>query len=119
MCNGELMLKVIKEGKFFILDEDVEYHKLKIPKGTKWDGASIPRPFRKKFGNPTEPQFVKASLLHDWIYRHHELSKYEADTIFSYELLKEGHPPWRVQLMSLALALFGWVGYYWPFKKFK
>jgi hypothetical protein len=113
------MFKVREESKMLVLEEEVLYHDMVIPKGTKWDGASIPKLFRNILGSPKSPEYIKASLLHDWIYRYHELPKYHGDIIFAYELLKEKTPVWKVMFMMLALGIFGWVGYYWPFKKFK
>jgi len=112
-------MKTKEEGKYLVLQEDVYYHDVVIPRGTKWDGASIPALARSVLGCPKDLKYRKASLLHDWFYRHHEKSKLEADVIFAYELFQADVKPWKIYAMGIALFLFGWLGYYWPFTRRK
>jgi hypothetical protein len=109
-------MKTEERGKLLVLLEDQQYHDMVIPAGTTWDGASIPKIFRHWLGKPREPKFHLASLVHDWIYETKYKSKFEADTIFAYELLKHGVDARKVHVMAVGLMFCGWIRYYRPKK---
>lgn len=39
-----------------------------IPRGYRWDGASVPRPFWASFGHPFDQRHLVAGLFHDAAY---------------------------------------------------
>jgi hypothetical protein len=78
-----------------------------VPAGFDWDGATIPRAFWSIVGGPFDPQIVAASLVHDWLYWTHQVSRGLADRIF-YELAKEaGCSSFRRRSMYRAVKIFG------------
>lgn len=56
-----------------------------IPKGYKWDGASIPRLFWRLIGSKTDSAFLIPSLVHDVLCENHSYvgnDRYFADKVF-------------------------------------
>ena len=81
-----------------------------IKKGFKYDGASIPKIFWSIVGGAFHPDFQKAALLHDYMYRE-TLGKSKADQYF-YEILRYcGVSKIKSKLMYLAVRWFGGISY--------
>ena len=59
-----------------------------VPKGTITDFASIPRFIRVFL--PMRWKYNKASVLHDYLYRHGDKSKAFGDAVFLEAMLAEG-----------------------------
>tara|TARA_Y100000310_G_scaffold221436_2_gene223020 strand:+ start:4695 stop:5126 length:432 start_codon:yes stop_codon:yes gene_type:complete len=109
--NGEkfcvLRDYVIKYGDF----------KLRAPKGTKTDGASIPRFFWRLIGPPLHADYAPAAVIHDAAYEGTLLwtekgvvqlfTREEADDLFLFLMEKLGIPPWRRKMMFRAVRWFG------------
>lgn len=101
----------IEEKPFINLaDLDVvltDYDKYKtyrftIPKGYKWDGASIPRAFWRLIGSKIEPEFLIPSLVHDVLCENHHYvdnDRYFADKVFERLLYVSGVPAFNRWLM--------------------
>jgi hypothetical protein len=78
-----------------------------VPKFFQFDGASIPAAFWQAIGTPFNPRFMVASVIHDWLYHTHRLSKAETDNFFRRLLLVDLVPKWKADLMHLAVSKFG------------
>lgn len=100
------------EAKPFLNNEElqvklVDYDKLKtyefvIPKGYRWDGASIPRVFWRMIGSKTEPEFLIPSMIHDVLCENHRYvdnDRYFADKVFERLLYAAGVPAFHRWLM--------------------
>ena len=75
----------------------------RVPKGFITDGASVPRIFWPVF--PPFGPWLKAAILHDWLYATGKVSRKEADRLF-----RDGAcavAPVRGRLMYIAVRAFG------------
>lgn len=77
-----------------------------INKGYRWNGANIPRGCWYLIGNPDDPKFWLASMIHDWLCEHH----YDArdnrylSTLILCSLCKVAKVKnWRISLMFHAV----------------
>ena len=73
-----------------------------IPKGYKWDGASIPRMFWRLIGAKTSPEFLIPSMIHDVLCENHKYvdnDRYFADRVFEKLLNVSGVPAFNRWLM--------------------
>lgn len=89
-----------------------------VKKGFVSDGMSMPRLFRWLIGDPFEPQFLYAAVIHDWYYRTQTIDRNLADTIFRSMLAKSGVPAWKCSAIYLSLRAFGWIAWRNNYKKF-
>lgn len=83
-----------------------------IPAGFSSDGCSIPKVFRFLLGCPHTPQYVPASIIHDYLLARPDIVRYDRKTaseIFLNALLKEGVCPVQAVIMYLAVDLWQWV----------
>ncbi len=85
-----------------------------IPKGFVTDFASIPRPLWW-FASPTDYPVLRASLLHDYLYRTgHRIDRKYADKLFYKLMVEDGMPRWKAKLVYWAVRIFAkraWEGY--------
>ena len=86
-----------------------------IPKGYRWNGASIPQLLWGVIGGRFEPDRLLASMEHDWIYLCHCVTRKQADTLFNARLKEAGDPAWKRAAMYQAVRVFG--GGSWPTSK--
>lgn len=73
-----------------------------IPKGYKWDGATIPRMFWRIIGSKTDPAFLIASMVHDVLCENHHYvdnDRYFADKVFERLLYVADVPAFQRWLM--------------------
>ena len=87
-----------------------------IPKGFTSDGCSIPKGLRFLLGCPHTPEYVPASIIHDYLLENPEIVRYDrktASTIFFHALLKEGVCPLKAVIMFLAVDIWQWVKNLW------
>lgn len=89
-----------------------------VKKGFISDGMSIPWLFQPLIGNPFEPPFVYAAIVHDWYYRTQIIDRNLADTIFRSMLAKSGVPEWKCSVIYLSLRAFGWIAWRSNYNKF-
>lgn len=83
-----------------------------IPAGFSSDGCSIPKLARFFLGCPHTPQYVPASIIHDYLLTNPEIVRYDRKTasdIFFNALLKEGVCPVQAVIMYLAVELWQWI----------
>ena len=84
-----------------------------IPKGFITDFASVPRALWWLV-SPTDYSVLRASLLHDYLYRTGNCSRKHADRLFYRKLIEDGTPEWKAKLIYWAVRLFArrvWEGY--------
>ena len=82
-----------------------------IPKYFQYDGASIPAMAWQLIGTPFNPQFMRASIVHDWLYHSHQLTQTKSDQLFYELLLASRVNKVKATLMKQAVTRFG--GWYW------
>lgn len=93
-----------------------------IEKGTKSDGASIPKWAWLLVGQPFDGQFLEAALAHDvlchrsWIKKDYNL-RVIADSVFFYFLQRDGVPYWKRAVMYAAVRFWGRFSYWWRLKE--
>jgi hypothetical protein len=89
-------------------------HRVDIPQGYRFDGATIPRFLWSMIGSPFDPRFMLAACVHDW-YCEHTSKCYESraigDGVFFRLLAKAGVPKWKRSLMFLGVRLNSWFFY--------
>lgn len=88
-----------------VRDEDKLCFKLDDPNFTS-DGCTLWKIFWLILGCPHSPEYLPASLIHDWILEHPETVNYNrklASKIFKAVLLNEGVSPLKAQIMYLAV----------------
>jgi len=91
-----------------------------VPRGTRTDGASIPRFLWRLCGHPLQAPRVYAALLHDWLYGGDgpedaseasawpcDLTRKEADECYRALLRHFGVPAWAATIEYYALRLAG------------
>lgn len=78
---------------------------IRVPAGFVTDFASIPRFFWRVL--PPTGLYGKAAVIHDYLYRSHEVSKEVADKVFREGMLVLNVPRWKAETMYLAVRLFG------------
>ncbi|MBX2810666.1 MAG: DUF1353 domain-containing protein [Myxococcales bacterium] len=92
---------------YFKIESPSHTSEHRIPKGFSFDSASIPRPFWSIVYGPYHPHVVRASLIHDYFYYTHTISRKEADDTFIQVLYADHVPTPRAILMWLGVRLFG------------
>lgn len=73
------------------------------------DGCTLWKIFWLILGCPHSPEYLPASLIHDWILEHPETVHYNrklASRIFKTALLNEGVSPLKAQIMYLAVDIW-------------
>ena len=90
-------------------------YKFTIPKGYRWDGATIPRLFWRLIGSKTDSAFLIPSMIHDILCEHHEYVNYDryfADKVFERLLYVSGVSAFNRWLMFHSVDNFqkfcGW-----------
>ena len=111
MFTRPLVLRedTIKPGQRWILHEPRAYEGLWdhffVPDGFITDMASVPRLFWILI--PPTGRYSKATVIHDWLYTSHQVSRKDADGIFRRILRESGVAKWRRFTMYWAVRLFG------------
>ena len=98
-----------KDGEWMLLNNlevKVEGKVYYIPKCTTTDFASIPRLFRVFF-SPYGKTYLRASILHDFLYRSQIKPRSVADKLFLKVMLADGTPKWKAYLFYYSVRLFG------------
>ncbi len=96
-----------KTVRFVVNGRHIDY---KLEYGFEWDGASIPKGFRWLIGNPTDKEFILASMFHDLGYSLREKRVYQ-DVIFYYLLMWSKVPHWKADVMYKAVRAGGHAYY--------
>ena len=80
-----------------------------INKGYCWNGSDIPRIFWRLVGSKSEPQYLIASCLHDWMLEHKQTIDYDrrlSTEVFKGCLLEAGVGKVKASIMAEAVDLF-------------
>ena len=80
--------------------------RITVPAGFETDFASVPRiPFAYWLAGNTAHG---PAIVHDWLYRTHQVSRRQADAVFYEAMGAWGMMGWRRGLMWGAVRAFGW-----------
>ena len=82
---------------------------IKLDKGFTSDGCTIPRFLWNIFGCPHTPEYLPASLIHDYVLNHPETVNYNrnlSSRIFKQVLLNEGINKIKAEIMYLAVDIW-------------
>lgn len=101
--NGTLILKVLHD--FDLRPYGIE---ASIPAGFTSDGMSVPRALWRWIGPKIDAKTIGPSLVHDWLYATHFLSRADADEWFRKALINNGYPKLRAWCVWLGLRAAGW-----------
>lgn len=119
MFDKEPDIKVLpRENKLpFVLANTVTYYYegmfCTIEKGFKWNGSDIPRLFWRIVGSQYDPQFLPASLIHDWMLKNGYLEKRNGVWIttqaFRLTLLDYGVGKHKANIMAFTVGLIQFI----------
>lgn len=113
MVKIEIIPTTDKGNVFRLLEDLTVIYSGKIitvPKGFESDGASIPRFFWRGLFHPMDNRALKASIVHDYIYRqtdHCGLTRSVADDVFYDLLIENGVPKITAKTAWLGVRLGG------------
>ena len=79
-----------------------------IPAGYESSGYSCPRFLWGLLSPAIDPNSLLASIIHDWIFDTHVLTRALADRYFRMKLIENGFPRWKAWLSYLGVRAFGW-----------
>jgi hypothetical protein len=100
----------------FALEDDYSFKvgdlEIWIPAGFSWNGASIPQALWSELGGRFEPDSMRASLEHDWLYLFHATDRTTADKHFHDRCREDGMSMLKAETLYEALRAFG--GTHWP-----
>lgn len=94
---------------FIKIEREKRVQWLEIPQGFTSDGCSIPKFFRFLFSCPHTPEYVPASIIHDYLVENPYLVDYDrqrASLIFFHALINEGVYPVIAALMFLGVEIW-------------
>ena len=116
MFLGDVQTICDKDGKHMYLTQAFGYVDKTgktwcAEKGTRIDGASIPRAFWRVIGSPYTGKYRRASVLHDAYYITKHRPKKDVDNMFLEVMLADGCNP------KIAKAMY-WAVKYFNRKKF-
>ena len=94
-----------------------QYYRICIGKNYNWDGATIPRFFWRIVGSQYNPDFLPASLVHDWLCEHkYFIEKHGVQVssdIFRDILILYKVPVWKAKTMATAVRVFQYTQRGW------
>ena len=82
-----------------------------IPDWYESSGYSCPRFLWGILSPAIDPNSLIASIIHDWIYDTHVLTRAQADKYFRKRLIEDGFPRWKAELSYIGVRVFG--GSHW------
>ena len=97
--------------------QDQEVYKIVINKGYNWNGANIPRFLWRIVGSQYNPEFLPASMVHDWLCEHKDFIikdgvKISSD-IFKNILILYGVNKAKAWIMASAVRAFQYTQKGW------
>ncbi len=99
------------QKKTWINVQDYKYRGIVVPKGFVFDGASIPKAVGMLY-QKSDPQWLIAALVHDWVYFSRLYPRSDADLFFKEIMLLQDNPPARAKLFYKMVDWFGGNAYY-------
>lgn len=85
------------------------YVRIVVPEGFECDGATVPRVLWTIF--PRVGKYLRATVIHDWLYRQRDISRRVADAFFLEIMEIDSVPKLTGLCMYWAVRAFGWM--YW------
>ena len=82
---------------------------IKVPMYFETDFASVPWLFWQLI--PKWGRYGKAAVLHDRLYRTHQVSRKMSDLIFYEAMIVGGTKRWKARLMYLGVRIGGWLAW--------
>jgi len=111
----KIAVNVENKEKPFRLINSVTYesnysYNVYINKGYTWNGANIPRFLWRVVGSQYNPEYLEASMVHDWLTENKEYIlengvKISTD-IFKDILIENGVPKYKANIMAFAVYWF-------------
>ena len=92
---------------YIIYATEITSYSFTIPNGFKTDLASIPKTFWSII-SPLDPEIIKSSILHDYLYSAGTTTKAMADYIFLVSLKEDGCSFVKRQAIYNAVRIGGW-----------
>ena len=95
-----------------IVRVDTQTYYIKLDKGFTSDGCTVPYIFRWIIGCQHTPEYLPASLIHDWLLCHPqsiERNRNLSSRIFRQVLLNEGVNKIKAEIMYLTVDIVQWV----------
>lgn len=90
--------------------KDRDIYRIAINKGYNWNGANIPRFLWRVVGSQYNPEFLPASMIHDWLCENKGFIIKDgvkiSSEIFKDILILYGVPKFKAQIMSFAVRCF-------------
>lgn len=90
--------------------KNLESYGIRINKGYNWNGANIPRFLWRVVGSQYNPEFLPASMVHDWLCENKDFiiqnGAYISSIIFRDILLLYGVPKFKANIMFSAVYMF-------------
>lgn len=80
-----------------------------IPTGFTSDGMSVPRFFWRWLGPKINKKTVGPSIVHDWLYKTHIVTREEADLWYYKALIHNGYSRIKSSAVYVGLRLCGWT----------
>lgn len=128
----------LKRGGYHLNEEYVyqwaysgRVSRITVPRGFRWDGASVPRAVWTLSGLQQDGLIRAAALIHDWIYHHDgklplgsqqefepgvgwidiigTWTRQDADKLFARMMRDSGIEPRYVRRAYVAVRAFGWI----------
>ena len=100
-----------KDGKIIKTLEDVSFEiggkKYFVPAGFESDGMSIPRILWGVISPAIDGRTLLPSIIHDWIYFSHVVSRDAADRWYRDALIAAGFPKGKATIVYAGVRLFG------------
>ena len=106
MLNQPNLSPVPEENKYVLLDDyEAKYGDIKIvvPGYFTFDGASIPFFGWISTYTPFHPDVMAAAIIHDWLYKNHQVDRKTTDRIFYDRLILNGANKIKSKLMYNAV----------------
>lgn len=112
--DGRVRLEPLPDGRKWRVLESFRYCsgesiKIDVPKGFVTDLASVPRPLWGIF--PPFGRYTAAAVVHDALYRRHDVQRAIADGLFLEAMEVSGVPRVTRYTLWAAVRLFGWMFY--------
>lgn len=85
---------------------DFQGREIIIPKFFQYDGASIPAFAWPIMGSPFNPKFMKAAVVHDWLFYVHLIDRHMTNLCFYQLLIKSGVHKIKALIMRIAVECF-------------
>lgn len=100
--NGKL-IKTLEDIPFTLNGKDYV-----VPRGFTSNGCSVPRFLWSLLSPAIDNTTIKASCVHDYLYQKGICTRLEADEFYKAQLLKNGFPNWKANLVYVGVRAGGY-----------